>query len=151
MAISHQGDYAVATTYFHRMTSFFAETGWHSIESSVLTIYAECLMHLNRKEEYVRTILRLLSKAVGVKRRCAARTKARGLIDETSYIDEEANTDGYVSDLLKYSKQLAREEIVDLSLFFADIAVDKYPQFYEDRDGFKLVLQLRHLLNEDIE
>ena len=104
MAISHQGDYATAATYFHRMTSFFAETGWHSIESSVLAIYAKCLKHLNRKEEYVRILLRLLSKAAGVKRRCAAWTKARCMGEE------EVNTDGYVSDLLKYSKQLAAEE-----------------------------------------
>src|SRR4051794_16410059 len=117
------------------MTSFFAETGWHSIESSVLAIYAKCLKHLNRKEEYVRTLLRLLSKAAGVKKRCAAWTKAPGLSDGNSYMaDEEVNTDGYVSDLLEYSKQLAAEESVDLSLYFADIAVDQYPQFSEDQD-----------------
>src|SRR5436309_6774916 len=65
--------------------------------------------------------------------------------------DDEINTDGYVSDLLEYSKQLAFEERVDLSLYFADITVDQYPQFYEGQDGFKLVLQLRHLLSDDIE
>src|SRR5437763_7375444 len=118
------------------MTSFFAETGWHSIESSVLAIYAKCLKHLNRKEEYVRTLLRLLSKAACVKRQRAVWAKMPNLSGESSYADdEEINTNGYVSDLLKYSKQLAFEERVDLSLYFADIAVDQYPQFYDDRDG----------------
>jgi hypothetical protein len=143
----------MAATYFHRMASFFAETGWHLIESSVLATYAKCLKHLNRKEEYVRTLLRLLSKAANVKRQRAAWIKATpGHSDETSFIgDDEIDTDGYVFDLLKYSKRLAFEERVDLSLYFADIAVDQYPQFYEDKDGFKLMLRLRHLFSDEIE
>ena len=65
---SELGDFAAAAMYFGRMASLFAETRWNTVETTMLKMYAQCLKKLNRKDEYLRTLLDLLAKSAASKK-----------------------------------------------------------------------------------
>src|SRR6266536_6553729 len=95
-------DYGAAASYFYRMTPFYGEGGWTQVELSMLVMYAECLKELQRKEEYVRVVLKLLSKAAMIEKEKLLRKSAlkHGRIDNFS--DEEPiSTESYLPELLE--------------------------------------------------
>ncbi len=55
--------YGEAAAFFYRITPFFGENGWSLLELSMLVLYCTSLKELNRKDEYVRVLLKLLTKA----------------------------------------------------------------------------------------
>ncbi len=125
------------------------------MEFSLLKTYAECLKVLNRKDEYVRLVLSLLSKAAD-----AARSR---LQHETSYKkspfyrhtsswinDAVVDVRGFFSDLVLYSEELPYDVSVPMSRYFDDIQVDHRIGLFEDRDGFQLSLSIRQLLADTL-
>ncbi|KAI9815803.1 MAG: hypothetical protein M1827_002199 [Pycnora praestabilis] len=155
----HQGDYATAAAYFHRMAPVFAEKRWNLVETSMLKMYAHCLKELNRGDEYIRVVLKLLRKAAS---REKAEIHRRGGVHVGSMNVESANLDswldddvietgGYVKDLFTYSKESQHEVSTPMSWYFTDISVDPFPQHYSDKDGFQLSLRMRYLLEERLE
>jgi trafficking protein particle complex subunit 10 len=150
----HLEDYATAATYFHRMAPFYADGGWAAVETSLLMMYARCLRQLNNKKEYVNTLLKLLTKAAArelhnIARRNGDDIKSRHSIGD--FIDDDLiATEGYVEDLLKSAKDLDEEVPVLMSNYFADISVDSHPVYHPDKDGFKLQLKFRYLLEESL-
>jgi hypothetical protein len=156
---SELGDYAAAAMYFSRMAPQFADTRWNFVETTMLKMYAQCLKKLNRKDEYTRTLLDLLAKSAAKKKTIRVSRKSfqtRHLPADTSQStfnwldDDEANTHGLFNELLSYSEQLPYDITVPMSKYFGDIVVEPYVRHYEDRDGFQLRLQVRHLLEDDI-
>jgi trafficking protein particle complex subunit 10 len=139
--------------YFGRMATSFAESRWNLVESTMLRMYAQCLKKLNRKDEYVRTLLDLLAKS-------AANRKSLGLspkrINSNGFSnawldDDKVDTTGVFSELIEFSGQLPKDRTVPIDQYFGDISVEPYVRHYDDRDGFQLRLQIRHLLEDEID
>jgi len=142
------------------MAPQFAETRWNFVETTMLKMYAQCLKKLNRKDEYTRTLLDLLAKSAAKKKSIRVSRKSfqpKPIPDEDigrntfSWLDDDnAETDGLFHELLEYSEQLPYDITVPMSRYFGDILVEPYVRHYDDRDGFQLRLQVRHLLEDDI-
>lgn len=152
------GDFAGAASLFGRVTPLFADSKWNSVEVAILRIYGRCLKRLNRKDDYVRVLLLILSKA-------AARWKAtkafksrpvtspgmrRAMDSSLSWLDDDdIHASGILKELVEYSDELPYDVTVPMGTYFSDIAVEPHAIHYEDRDGFQLNLKFRHLLEDD--
>ncbi|KAF2742892.1 hypothetical protein M011DRAFT_471787 [Sporormia fimetaria CBS 119925] len=149
------GDFAAAAMYFGRMASTYGETRWNQVEAAMLRMYAQCLKKLNRKDEYVRTLLDLLTKSAANKKRLniadGAVRKDPAAISRNWLDDDKVDTTGYLTELVEYSEQLPYDRAAPMSGFFNDIAVDPYIRHYEDKDGFQLRLQFRHVLEDEVQ
>lgn len=153
---SELGDFAAASMYFGRMASLFAESRWNTVETAMLKMHARCLKKLNRKDEYVRTLLDLLAKSAAS--RMSLRTSSkRDSVDKISESakywlnDDKVDSKGLFEELIDYSQQLPYDVTVQMPKYFDDITVEPYVRHYDDRDGFQLRLQFRHLLEDEIE
>lgn len=150
---SELGDFAAAATYFGRMASYFATSRWNTVEATMLKMHARCLKKLNRKDEYVRTVLDLLSKSSAS--RMASKSSSKR-IDATGdshewLNDDNVDTTDVLHEIVGYSQQLPYDVTVQMAKYFSDISVEPYVRHYEDKDGFQLRLQFRHLLEDEIE
>lgn len=142
------------------MTKFYADQGWGLIETTLLGMYAKCLKEMDRKEEYVKVLMKLLAKSSSVER---VRLHRRGIgaldddpIEKQGPLDdylpeEEAAVTGYVNSIVELSKDIAKEISAPMSHFWSDIVVDPYPRHLDDRDGFEVVVKMRYLLKEEME
>jgi len=154
--ISELGDFAAAAMYFGRMASLFAESRWNTVETTMLRIHARCLKKLNRKDEYVRTLLELLAKSAASRMAFKAVSKHNsanaGSDTPRDWLnDDKVDTAGVLHELIDYSQQLPYDVTVQMSRYFGDISVEPYVRHYDDQDGFQLRLQFRHLLEDPIE
>ena len=147
----HLQDYAAAASYFYRMTPFYGESGWAEIELSMLVLYAECLKQLQRKEEYVRVVLKLLSKAAAVENE-RIRNKAAFKLGQVNDFHHDAMvpTEPYLEELLQITKTLQHEVQVPLQNFCAYIEVEGTPKYHPEQDSYALQIRLRYLLQEDM-
>jgi hypothetical protein len=144
-------DYAAAVSYFYRMTPFYSEGGWAQVEFSMLVMYAKCLKELQRKEEYVRVVLKLLSKAAMIEKEKLLRKSALKHGRMYNFSDEEPiSTESYLPELLEITKALPHEVQVPLQSFFGHIEVDGTPRYHPDQDSFGLQIRLRYLLSDDM-
>ncbi|GAW23078.1 hypothetical protein ANO14919_126280 [Xylariales sp. No.14919] len=144
----HLKDYAPAASYFWRTTPFFGESGWSLLELSMLIMYSRCLKQLQRKEEYVKVVLKLLSKAAAAEK---DRRKAKpSLIAEAPEYPESEEIKGFLDDLLIETQTVMNEMRIPLSSFFLSIDVDGTAQYDEDRDSLTLGLSLSSLLVDDL-
>ena len=119
----------------------------------MLKMHARCLKKLNRKDEYVRTVLDLLSKSSAS--RMASKSSSKR-IDATGdshewLNDDNVDTTDVLHEIVGYSQQLPYDVTVQMAKYFSDISVEPYVRHYEDKDGFQLRLQFRHLLEDEIE
>ncbi|PYH98515.1 putative transmembrane protein [Aspergillus ellipticus CBS 707.79] len=151
MAITRyrQSDYGAAASYFHHVAPFYGNKNWVVLEGIMLEMYARCLKELNRGEEYVRVILRLLSKfAVYTQSNLSRREKT---LDASHIFAENALVSEYVEELFKISNALQKEVSAPMTDFFADIDVKPAILHYADKDGFQLQLYLRFILGKRID
>lgn len=142
------------------MTKFYADQGWSLIETTLLGMYAKCLKEMDRKEEYVKVLMKLLANSSSAER---ARLHRRGVgaledgsVEEQDTLDnyileEEAAVTGYVDNIVELSKDIPKDISAPMSHFWSDIVVDPYPRHLDDRDGFEVVVKMRYLLKEDME
>ncbi|QGA17818.1 hypothetical protein EYB26_005494 [Talaromyces marneffei] len=141
-------DYESAAFLFRQIAPFYESSHWISIEGAILELYIRCLKEFDRNDEYVRTMLRLLSLyASYTQSNLSPRQKASLAVSDTSF---ESNVSPYVEELLQASKSIAKEVNVPLSSFFGDLVVDPEIKHYEDKDGFQMHIKLRCLLDKDI-
>lgn len=142
--------------YFGRMASLFAESRWNTVETTMLKMHAHCLKKLNRKDEYVRTLLDLLAKSAA-SRMSFQTTSRRASANDISDMprdwlnDDKVNTSGIFTELVEFSQQLPYDVTVQMPKYFGDISVVPYVRHYDDKDGFQLRLQFRHVLEDNIE
>ncbi|EED21634.1 TMEM1 family protein, putative [Talaromyces stipitatus ATCC 10500] len=143
-----QKDYESAAFFFRQVAPFYESSHWISIEGAILELYARCLKELDRNDEYVRSMLRLLSQyASYTESDLSPRQKASLAASDTSF---ESNVSPYVDELLQASKSLAKEVNIPFSSFFGDLVVDPEIKHYEDKDGFQMHIKLRCLFDKDI-
>lgn len=142
------------------MTKFYADQGWGLIETTLLGMYAKCLKEMDRKEEYVKVLMKLLANSSSAERARLHRRGVGALDDDPvekqgtldDYIlEEEAAVTGYVNNIVELSKDIPKEISAPMSNFWSDIVVDPYPRHLDDRDGFEVVVKMRYLLKEDME
>lgn len=153
------GDFAAASAYFGRMasqSSLFAESRWNTVETTMLKMHARCLKKLNRKDEYVRTLLDLLAKSAASRMAFRPSSKRVESTDASKFPhdwlnDDKVDTTGAFQELVNYSQQLPYDVTVKMPKYFSDISVEPHVRHYEDKDGFQLRLQFRHLLEDEIE
>lgn len=142
--------------YFGRMASTFGESGWNTVETTLLKMYAQCLKKLNRRDEFVRTLLEVLAKSAACKNSLRTHKKGGVLTDSHQkpkdwLNDDQVNTRGIFSELVDYSQQLPYDVTVQMAKYFNDIVVEPYVRHFDDKDGFQLRLQFRHLLEDEVE
>ncbi|KAF9882827.1 hypothetical protein FE257_005100, partial [Aspergillus nanangensis] len=144
-----QGDYAAAASYFHQITPFYGNKFWIVLEGVMLEMYSRCLKELNRTEEYVRMLLRLLAKfAVHKQSDLSPREKT---LDASHIFTEQTTVTKYVEELFQASVALQRDVSAPLTDFFADVDVSPVILHYADKDGFQMQLSLRFLLGKRID
>ncbi|KAJ5902123.1 hypothetical protein N7495_002651 [Penicillium taxi] len=143
-----QGDYETAASYFHQMAPFYGSKLWVILEGSMLELYARCLKELKRNEDYVRMMLKLLSKfAAYSQSQLSARQKALSM--PLSIFEQEKLAE-YVTDLFEGVSRLQKDVTTPLVDFFADLRVDPAIRLYDDKDGFQIQMSLRFLLGPEI-
>jgi hypothetical protein len=142
-------DYESAASYFHRMAPFYGSKYWIVLEGSMLELHARCLKELRRNEDYVRMMIRLLSKfATYAQAQLSVRQKSTaGSVPST----EQEMLEGHVRDLFEASGALQKDVAASLTDFFADLRVDPAIRLYDNKDGFQIQLSLRFLLGQQIE
>ncbi|KAJ5664026.1 hypothetical protein N7507_004757 [Penicillium longicatenatum] len=144
-----QADYETAASYFHQMAPFYGSRNWTVLEGSMLELYARCLRELKRHEDYVRMVLKLLSKFASYSQSQLS-DRQRALSRPTSMLEQE-QLSGYVSDLFQGLGCLQKDVTTSLVDFFADFQVDPAIRLYDDKDGFQIQMELRFLLGPQIE
>ncbi|KAI1858755.1 uncharacterized protein JN550_012505 [Neoarthrinium moseri] len=147
----HLEDYAAAAAFFWRTTPFFGESGWSLLELSMLVMYSRCLKQLQRKDDFVKVMLKLLSKASAAERDRQNQRKSLhlGKKKEVDYPDNDV-IKGFLGDLLSETKQLTTEMRVPLSSFFSSVEVDGTPEYHDGRDGFTVYLKMSSLLVDEL-
>ncbi|KAJ5950381.1 TRAPP II complex TRAPPC10 [Penicillium vulpinum] len=142
-------DYESAASYFHRMAPFYGSKYWIVLEGSMLELHARCLKELKRNEDYVRMMIRLLSKfATYAQAQLSVRQKA--VAGSIPSIEQEI-LEGHVRDLFEAASALQRDIPASLTDFFADLRVDPAIRLYDNKDGFQIQMSLRFLLGQQIE
>ncbi|KAI1205291.1 trafficking protein particle complex subunit 10 [Annulohypoxylon truncatum] len=147
----HLGDYAAASSYFWETIPFFGESGWSLLELSMLVMCSRCLKQLQRKDEYVKVVLKLLTKAAAAERDRQQQKSAfrLGKQEDVDYPDSEA-IKGFLDDLLAATKTLPNELRIPLSSFISIVEVDGPPEYHQGRDGISLNLKVNSLLVDNL-
>lgn len=143
-----QGNYEAAASYFHQMAPFYGSKLWVVLEGTMLELYSRCLKELNRSEDYVRMMLKLLAKFASYSQSKLS-LRQKSLSTPTSIVQQE-QLSGYVADLFEGAKGLQKDVTSSLLDFFADLHVDPAIRLYDDKDGFQIQLSLRFLLGPQI-
>ncbi|KAJ2896636.1 hypothetical protein MKZ38_005394 [Zalerion maritima] len=148
----HLGDFNSAAAYFYQATPFFGEYCWSLLELSMLCMYAKCLKELDRHDEYVRAVLKLLSKAASAEReRLEERSSLRlgpGVHDE---YPESLAVKGFLDDILPIAKSITNQEFrVPLAKFLYSMEIQGSPEYHDQKDSFSLSLKLRSLIPDDL-
>lgn len=144
-----QANYAAAASYFHRLAPFYGNKGWTVLEGAILEMYARCLKELDRTEEYVQILLRLLAK-FAVHQQSMLTAREQNLTASTGLI-EHSTASTYVKELLRASKTINKDLSANLTDFFADLRINPAIHLYEGKDGFQVQLSLRFLLGQEVE
>ena len=136
----HVKDYAAAASYFRQLAPFYAQGQWSELELVMLDLYAQCLGHLDRKEEYVSVALKIVAKQVETNRRSRDNWKA-GLPKSNSAATEASRS--YLHNLITTSKSLERQIVAPVERYFGHVSLDSQIRHNEKHDSFHLLLKLK--------
>ncbi|KAL8728240.1 MAG: hypothetical protein Q9166_005543 [cf. Caloplaca sp. 2 TL-2023] len=131
-------DYSSAASYFHQLASFYYKNDWTRLEIPMLDLFAQCLKHLDRKQDFCRTGLQILAKT----------TSRRGLIYTPAASKSQQSTIDvrhYLLDVINASRGLERPLSAPLHQHFDDVYLVPYIRHFDKRDGFQMSLRLRNL------
>lgn len=121
----------------------------------MLQMHAQCFKKLEKTEEYIQMVLKILAKWVEKKRTLSlrdGRAAFRGATLEQSVHDlGTVGSRSYLEDLLLSSKDMKQQVSVRMSNYFGPVSVDPYIRHYADKDGFQLQLRLHYLLPESMQ
>ena len=122
----------------------------------MLQMHAQCLKKLEKTEEYIHMVLKILAKWVGGRKVSSFRVDrpvvGQATLDHhNDHILGNVGSTRYFEDLLTSSKGLQQQISVPMSKFFGQVSVDPYIRHYADKDGFQLQLRLQYLLPESMQ
>ncbi|KAH8904866.1 hypothetical protein BR93DRAFT_945874 [Coniochaeta sp. PMI_546] len=143
-------EYSAAASFYYRATPFYGESGWSLLELSMLVMYSKCLKELNKMDDYVTVLRKLLSKAATAEMDRLQHQSSTRLGHRKGY-PNQSNIVGFLSELLTASKKLQKDVDIPLANFFCDVEVDDAPLYEEGQDSFRLTLRIRSLLAEELE
>lgn len=143
-------DFAAAASYFYRMVPFYGDGGWTEVELSMLVMYANCLRELQRKEEFVKVVLKLLARAAVVEKERLRRKSAFKIGGSKIGGEFGVSIDTYLPELLKITKTLQHEVRVPLVDFFGYVEVDSSVRYHSEMDSMALQIQLQYLLPDEM-
>ncbi|KAI9759131.1 MAG: hypothetical protein M4579_002578 [Chaenotheca gracillima] len=153
----YQQDFAGAASYFEQVIRTYAEENWADLEMTLLMTYAHCLKKLDKKQEYVYTVLEVLAKiAEGEKQTQEQRGAGRLTESDPAFVSlatrrQEVFDDGnYLSELFAYSKDLPSDLEVPIDHVFGKVQLDPFPRHYKNKDGFETSLTIQHVFSQDI-
>jgi len=118
----------------------------------MLRAYAKCLKELHRRDEYMRVMMSLLSKVI-VRQRALSIPRSRFPITDTSstWLDDgNVDVSGVLEQIVAYSVEMPYDFTAMMNDFFNDIHVDQEVLHYDEKDGFSLNVQFRHLLQDPL-
>ena len=139
------GDYAIALNYLSKVVPLFANQDWQDIEQGLSDIHLKCLKKLNRKDDYVRMAMSMLSKAAARKRLVNFRSGFESRPDA-----EHELSSHLLQDAAEVSASLPCDVIVSINDFFTGVSINPYIEHFVDKDGFSVTLSLRSLLAEEL-
>ncbi|KAF5021565.1 hypothetical protein F66182_6394 [Fusarium sp. NRRL 66182] len=143
-------EFGPAASYFYRATPFFGESGWTSLELSMLVMYLHCLREMKSKDDYVRVALKLLTKSCAAeKERLEQRSKRVSRIGKPEPADA-MSMKGVVGNLFDLASSLSSQVKVHLSNFFTNIELAGAPEYFDNEDKCSLTINLWSLLPDDI-
>ncbi|RKF62262.1 putative tmem1 family protein [Erysiphe neolycopersici] len=143
-------DFTASASYLKRMIVFYDEAGWKNIELSMLIIYAKCLQHLERREEYVQIVIKLLSKTAfaeneRLKLKSLVYLKNKGFFEDFVLVKEK-----YLPRLFDITRTLPSPTYIPLNKFFGSLDVDETVIYHQDSDGFELLIRCLYLLDDEL-
>jgi hypothetical protein len=144
-----QDDYLTAATYFEHVLPLYSDESWDAMEAETLSTYSYCLRQLQRENEYVQTLLKLLAKLGAQERerqmpqvlRKAAKPLQQGGVDAA----------GLLNETVEASKNLEQPITKPLKSYFREVWLDKVVTHHADDDSSSLILHLQHVLPDEIE
>ncbi|KAJ9137206.1 Trafficking protein particle complex subunit 10, partial [Coniochaeta hoffmannii] len=143
-------EYSAAASYYYRATPFYGESGWSLLELSMLVMYSRCLKELNKMDDYVTVLRKLLTKAAAAEKDKLHEQSSFRLRSRKDY-PQRSNIVGFLGELLSASKKLQKDVEIPLANFFCEVQVDHVPVYDDGQDSFRLTLMLRSLLAEELE
>ncbi|KAL8791221.1 MAG: hypothetical protein Q9213_000178 [Squamulea squamosa] len=136
-------DYSIAASYFYQLAFFYHNNDWTRLELPMLDLYAKCLKHLDKRQDFCRTGLQIL-----------ARSTSRQLFDTHAESNHHLSSNDirhYLHDVISISWSLEQPLSTPLHLHFDSVYVDPYIQHFDEQDGFQLSLKLRNAMSAAIE
>lgn len=106
---------------------------------SMLDMYAQCLKHLDRCNDYIRIGLKILAKL------------ARENVTMSMNPWTQRTISFSLTDLISASTSLSQPVSVSMDSCFGSIVLDPYPLPCEAQDGFRLQIQIHNLMQEVLE
>ncbi|KAL8850953.1 MAG: hypothetical protein Q9221_004153 [Calogaya cf. arnoldii] len=137
-------DYASAASYFRQLSSFYYNNDWTRLEIPMLDLYANCLKHLDRRQEFCRIGLQIIAKT----------TSRQPLLQKPTEIrlhHTPINVDHYLQEVVNISSSLEQPVSTPLHLHFEDVRLERYIRHVDGQDGFRMSLQLRNIMSAAVE
>ena len=148
--LSHLGQYVAAAGLFYHLAPFYAKDDWNTLEWATLDMYAQCLRHLERNEEYVRIAFMILDTSARQTRlRLAQQISLRMYPRGRETPDKKprnADVARYLDDALQISKSIEHQIVMPMSKYFDKIDIDPFIRHNDSNDGFRLRLRFVSLM-----
>lgn len=133
-------DYATAASYFRQLAPFYAQGQWSDVEIVMLDLYARCLEKLDRNEEYVNILLKIVAKQLEAARRSYDSAHRRSSIDGS-----EGSSPRFRS-LLAASRRLEKAVMAPMDRYFDDVILDPQIRHDDMNDTFSFSINIRQQL-----
>jgi hypothetical protein len=140
------GNPTTAASYLSRVIPTFADYNWSQVETELAKIHVQCLKKLNRKDDYVRMGLGIITRAAARKKASMQFRIGSSFPDLQDGDDDES--EALFEDFLSVSEELPCDIIVPFTDFFIDLYITPFIEHFEDKDGFSLDIKFRYLRTE---
>lgn len=137
----------MAASYFRQLAPFYAKDEWSDLELLTLDLYAQCLRHLARNEDYVRIGLKILAKKIRSNIAFIQQSQIDMMNPEDIRQPAQSAT-GSLSGIISASKLLKEHLPLPMDIYFDRIDLGRYVRHSPDEDGFQFPLILRSLFPE---
>ncbi len=144
MGSSHLQDYISAASYFRQLSSFYYNNDWTRLEVPMLDLYAKCLKHINRWEDFCRIGLQIVAKIT-------SRQSLLPTPTELQFQNGSLNVDHYLREVIHISSSLERPVSTPLHLHFEAVHLNPYIRHLDEEDGFQMSLEVRNIMSAAVE
>ncbi|MCJ1477365.1 hypothetical protein MMC13_006036 [Lambiella insularis] len=140
-------DYGTAVAILYQLAPFYAQNDWTDLETYILEACAQCLQKLDRRDEYIKVIMKILASIV---RRSSHGFSPTG--SETPFWNravqagDNISAKKYLNDLLTAAEKEGGPVLASMKDYFADIRLDPGIRHFEVKDGFEVSLSLQYML-----